>query len=503
MTVSWTRRSTSDQAANRQPVTSRAGWFLFPDPTKLALCNETMLLDMVVKSAVSYESRQPVVRACSSSFESNREPVFAPDNEKASLCTTANRVLEQASVYVHQPQVEDNNEFSVNHLISASQQMKDHLALQQPSCANNAMEFAYSQSSSIGLFVGAEIHQHGITTDILERFMAYAREQALTKSTIVQVSSHVYCSCAGLANIAASQLCSGDQRGADYSFGIVATSSKNLAFIQEAVKTWADGSCVSQATTGQLWMEVELRVPTPINGTSTNNTNSTGASNFTTPARSGARSLLIARADCRTASVQSGDGCWAVADRCGISQTDLEKYNRANLCNTLVKDERVCCNSGTLPSTLPGGNSDGTCKTREVVSGDNCGSLASKCGVSADDFMKVNTKRNLCSSLAEGQRVCCSDGKMPDLKPKPDSNGNCAVYTTKKDDNCAKIAASRDLTVKDLEDFNTKTWGWNGCQLLWPDYKMCVSSGSPPMPANVPVRHQSTRPVGFKLFSCH
>src|SRR6185437_5366022 len=60
---------------------------------------------------------------------------------------------------------------------------------------------------------------------------------------------------------------------------------------------------------------------------------------------------------------QSGDGCWAVANRCGISQADLEKYNRANLCNTLVKDENVCCSSGTLPRTLPPGNTDGTCKT--------------------------------------------------------------------------------------------------------------------------------------------
>jgi hypothetical protein len=90
------------------------------------------------------------------------------------------------------PQVGDDSEFSVNHLISAAQQIIDHLALQQPSCANNAMEFAYSQSSGIGLFAGAEIHQHGITTDVLERFMAYAREKALTKSTIVQISSHVY-----------------------------------------------------------------------------------------------------------------------------------------------------------------------------------------------------------------------------------------------------------------------------------------------------------------------
>jgi hypothetical protein len=234
-------------------------------------------------------------------------------------------------------------------------------------------------------------------------------------------------------------------------------------------------------------MKVDLRVPGPVDGASMNSTNTTTAANNTAPARLEPRARLSIRADCKTGTVQSGDGCWAVANRCGISQSDLEKYNRDNLCNTLVKDEKVCCGSGTLPSTLPGGNSDGTCKTTEVASGDSCGSLASKCGISAADFTKVNTKTNLCSNLGEGQKVCCSNGNYPDLKPKKDSNGNCAVYTTKKDDYCSKIAVARDITVTELESFNKKTWGWNGCDRLFPDFKMCVSEGSPPMPANVPV----------------
>lgn len=244
-------------------------------------------------------------------------------------------------------------------------------------------------------------------------------------------------------------------------------------------------------------MRVILRIPVPVDDNSKNNTNETSAGNDTTSAHGRGTLRQGIRVDCRTSIVQPGDVCWAVAKRCGISQSDLEKYNRNNLCNTLVKGENVCCSSGSLPSTLPGGNADGTCKTRSVISGDDCGSLASKCGISAADFMKVNTKSELCSTLAEGQQVCCSSGKMPDLKPKPDANGNCAAYTTKKDDSCSKIAASRDLSVADLENFNKKTWGWNGCKLLYPDYKMCVSTGSPPMPANVPVSNS------FFIYSLH
>jgi LysM repeat protein len=244
-------------------------------------------------------------------------------------------------------------------------------------------------------------------------------------------------------------------------------------------------------------MTVDLRVPGPVTGAS-NSTNTTTAANDTIPARTESRSRLSTRADCRTTTVQSGDGCSAVASRCGISQLDLQKLNRLNLCFTLVKDEKVCCSMGTLPSTLPAGNSDGTCKTIEVVGGDSCGSLASKCGISAADFMKANTKTDLCSKLGEGQKVCCSNGKYPDLKPKKDANGNCAVYTTKKDDYCSKIAVSRDLTVTELESFNKKTWGWNGCDRLFPDFKMCVSEGSPPMPANIPVCIHSYFTITFR-----
>ncbi|KAF1964360.1 glycoside hydrolase [Bimuria novae-zelandiae CBS 107.79] len=142
---------------------------------------------------------------------------------------------------------------------------------------------------------------------------------------------------------------------------------------------------------------------------------------------------------------------------------------------------------GTLPSTLPPGNSDGTCKLRTVMAGDDCTTLPGKCGISSKDFLNANTKENLCSTFMVGQQVCCTAGKRPDLKPKPDANGNCATYVTQPDDTCAGIAVARDLDIEDLEDFNKNTWGWNGCdpKKFYRDFLMCVSSGTPPMPAVV------------------
>ncbi|KAF2119736.1 hypothetical protein BDV96DRAFT_642744 [Lophiotrema nucula] len=429
-----------------------------------------MLFDLVVGTVEDDRTTQSILRVCAADYESRLKSAFVADNERASLCTTANRVLDEASVHLHQPPSGNNDDYSVNHLLSAGRQIANHLALQMPSCKNNAMEFAYSQSSAIGLFAGAEIHQHGVSSDILEEFLEYAQEKAISKTIVVQ-------------------LCGANNLGADYSLGIVATSSKNLHFIQESVRTWANGNCVPQVNANEGWMRVTLRFPgaaeTIANGT---NKTTTRQIQSIDPAQLGAKLRLRTRTDCLTTTVQSGDGCSTVAQRCGIKQTDLEKFNRPNICNTLITDEMVCCNSGPLPSTLPPGNSDGTCKLRTVVSGDDCGSLASKCGISGVDFIKANDKADLCSTLAEGQQVCCTAGKRPDLKPKPDADGNCAEYITKQDDSCSKIAVARDLNTTDLMNFNKDTWGWNGCDSknLYPDFLMCVSTGNPPMPAIVP-----------------
>lgn len=296
-----------------------------------------------------------------------------------------------------------------------------------------------------------------MTGDILKKLLDYAEENSVSKTTLVQ-------------------LCKAGGRAADYGIGIVASSSKNLSLIQEVVKTWVEGRCF-EVEDGEDWTTVTLRVPE----------SKTEKDDETLPAMS-PRSRLVARAECRTTTVEAGDGCWAVADRCGITQSNLEKYNpRPNFCSTLVVGEVVCCTSGTLPDTIPPASKDGTCKTTKVVEGDGCGSLADKCGLSPADFTEVNPGKDLCAKLVPGQHVCCSRGDLPDLRPKPNPDGSCATYTTIADDNCSKIGANFGLTQQELEDFNKKSWGWNGCNLLFPDYTMCVSEGTPPMPAPVSV----------------
>ncbi|KLU90375.1 hypothetical protein MAPG_09337 [Magnaporthiopsis poae ATCC 64411] len=145
------------------------------------------------------------------------------------------------------------------------------------------------------------------------------------------------------------------------------------------------------------------------------------------------------------------------------------------------------------------------CRTEKVVGGDSCGALASRCGIGGADFMKYNSAKNFCSTLVPGQRVCCSAGTLPDIRPKPEADGTCATYRVVSGDTCASLAASNGITVKDIEAFNKgTTWGWYDCDKLLADVNICLSKGDPPLPfpiANAvcgPTKPGTTKPSGGK-----
>ncbi|KAF5245052.1 hypothetical protein FANTH_7522 [Fusarium anthophilum] len=131
--------------------------------------------------------------------------------------------------------------------------------------------------------------------------------------------------------------------------------------------------------------------------------------------------------------------------------------------------------------------------------------LATKCGTSPSGFTKNNSyNKKLCSTLIEGQVVCCSAGSLPDIRPKPKANGECATHDVYKGETCSSIAAFNGLKISDLDDFNKKTWGWNGCKSLLLGQKICTSKGSPPLPAPVsnaqcgPMKPGTKMPTGDK-----
>lgn len=127
-----------------------------------------------------------------------------------------------------------------------------------------------------------------------------------------------------------------------------------------------------------------------------------------------------------------------------------------------------------------------TCDYIQVHLGDSCGVLVDKCGITAQELEKYNPDPNFCSTLADGQYICCSPGDLPDFSPKPYPNGTCHTYMVQSGDYCAKLASENSIKVQDIESFNDETWGWMGCNNLQASQTICLSKGKAPFPAPVP-----------------
>lgn len=120
--------------------------------------------------------------------------------------------------------------------------------------------------------------------------------------------------------------------------------------------------------------------------------------------------------ECRTIRADNGDGCASLAQKCGISGPDFTRYNGAEICSRLTIGQAVCCSEGELPDTRPQPNPDGSCQSVTLQSGDSCWEIMTKYGITEqdlNDFNKDNAAWDGCSTLLVGERVCISKGTPP------------------------------------------------------------------------------------------
>ncbi|KAI1739462.1 glycoside hydrolase superfamily [Xylaria scruposa] len=121
------------------------------------------------------------------------------------------------------------------------------------------------------------------------------------------------------------------------------------------------------------------------------------------------------------------------------------------------------------------------CHKVQAVYGDTIKSLASSCQVSVRDFSRYN---NLPADWTPSpyQWVCCSSGvTRRATDPRPD--GTCASYIVQNQDTCSIIANKQGIRQGDLYAYNQETYGWGGCNSLYPGMRICVGPGTPRLPA--------------------
>lgn len=232
----------------------------------------------------------------------------------------------------------------------------------------------------------------------------------------------------GLAgNRTIAQLC-GDGHSPKFTFGIAIDTTGNLVSIQNTVSNWSKGICNDGTNLPAIAPISKIGIMEITSGNSTNVT---------------------------------------------FSGNDTSIHN-----GTLMR-------RGTrLPIAL---NKRATCRYVEVVSGDGCGSLASRCGISGEEFMRYNSASGFCSGLQVGDYACCSSGdrytKPKPQAPSPNADGTCATHIIVDNDTCNSLAKRYGVSEEDLEKWNRgKTWAWTECKDMLQGYNMCISSGNAPLP---------------------
>ncbi|KAJ5933547.1 hypothetical protein N7454_005876 [Penicillium verhagenii] len=139
--------------------------------------------------------------------------------------------------------------------------------------------------------------------------------------------------------------------------------------------------------------------------------------------------------------------------------------------------------SGTTAAELH--KREAACSSILATSGDTCATLAAKCGITTAELADYNTNSTPCSNPTAGKPICCSSGTLA-LPPPKGSDGLCYTYTLQADDTCTRIADGYEITVDEVKVYNNATYDWNGCDDLKQGSFVCLSDGSPPMPAALP-----------------
>ncbi|KAI8262413.1 hypothetical protein K4K56_005864 [Colletotrichum sp. SAR 10_98] len=224
------------------------------------------------------------------------------------------------------------------------------------------------------------------------------------------------------------QLCKADKPSSGV-FGVVMDNMGNLADVQQTIADWHAGKC---AAGDSLMPSGELK---------------------------GVAVLDIVELHSKNGTLSNNGTLFSNATRARRSKTILPRQHKLQ-----ARD---------------------FCSYIQVLGGDTCTSLASRCGIRGSQFTTYNPKIDCANpnALQPNQYVCCSAGDPGGWKPAPGDDGTCATHLIASGDTCSSLSLQYGLTEEEIEGFNKgKTWAWTQCKDMLIDYNMCLSSGNPPLP---------------------
>lgn len=284
-----------------------AQWFVYPSAERVALCNETMLLDFAVYNPLNDASKQHTIRSCVLSETGTLDNALG--------ATSCNPVSTQSNgtfqIGLWDTTV-SNTSVDLSILQAVSNYMKGH-------CQKSSI-FAFSDSIAVGVYTGGSIHHPRNIDSAIKEVTGVL--QGTYQSMTLQ-----YCG-----------------KNANHTLGIAVDLNSDLAAVQQQVRNWSDGECVSGFTASKNVSTTLSSVSSPEQSNSTLNTRSSYQRRSLGP---------YANGTCYTYNVQMGDSCWAIGQEYSITEDDINSFNNNTWgwygCDDLQAGSSICLSTGNAP----------------------------------------------------------------------------------------------------------------------------------------------------------
>ncbi|KJK75903.1 hypothetical protein H634G_09268 [Metarhizium anisopliae BRIP 53293] len=245
-------------AGGRDTVTLTSNWAAYHSVNRLKFCNEPMLLDFPAHTPLKDKSKGHGIKAC----------VLRNGGSDTPLTTSSsNKPSRTAAVYATKISVELAQWNALN-AVDAS----NHLCRPQ-------------ERAAVGIRTGALGRDDIFRAEVIKKFLEKMNSGEKREKQIAR-------------------LCD-ESHGADFGFGIiVAYGDSALETVQEDVdKAWADSTCIKNTPQTSQFGDVALTTKPPAR-----------LSRRSTP-----NNKLWSRGLCRSIRVGQGEGCYDLAEKCGIS----------------------------------------------------------------------------------------------------------------------------------------------------------------------------------------
>ncbi|KAJ5371055.1 glycoside hydrolase [Penicillium cataractarum] len=352
-------------------------WFVYSSTSRVARCNQTMLLDFMLHTPLNNSDTRHTIYACTANATAG---LVSEESYEVGLWSAADTTTSASSL----------NLTPLNHV-------KEYMT---ENCQKSSI-FAFSEfeEMAVGVYVGGSLQHADNIDSAAQKVTKMLKSTDTPQSMVLQ-----YCG-----------------TSSNYTLGIAVDLNGDLAAVQQYVLTWSDGECVSGFATSQA-------VPMTLfsSKASTAETSSSSPKNNTTLSVRSFRHhshdhenshshSLHRRSTCSYVQVFGGDTCTTLAAECGITLAEFEEYNTA--CSSpLAVGQYLCCSSGSLPDFSPSAYANGTCYTYNVGSGDTCSALAAEYSLTVDEINGFNNNTwgwYGCDDLQAGQAMCLSNGTAP------------------------------------------------------------------------------------------